>query len=73
MEELHGVLWSLRTTKKTATCKTAFVLAFGSKAVLPVEVTFHTYQLTTFREELNNAALREVLDLLLSIRGDALL
>ena len=49
------------------------MLAYGSEAVLPVEVVLHTYRLTTFQEELNNATLREALDLLPSIRGDALL
>jgi len=48
------------------------VLAYGSEAVLPVEVALHTHRLTTFQEELNNAALPEALDLP-SIRGDALL
>jgi len=49
------------------------MLAYGSEAVLPVEVALHTYQLITFQEELNNAALQEALDLLPSIRADALL
>jgi len=70
--ELHGVLWSLRTTEKTATGETLFMLAYGSEAVLPVEVAFHTHRLITFQEELNNVALQEALDLLPSIRGDAL-
>ena len=50
-----------------------FVLAYGSKAVLPVEVPLHTHRLTTSHEELNNAARREALDLLPSVRRDALL
>ena len=49
------------------------MLAYGSEAILPVEVALHTHQLTTFQEMLNNATLREALDLLPSIRGDALL
>ena len=43
------------------------------KAMLPVKLAFHTHRLTTFQEELNNVALREALDLLPSILGDALL
>ena len=50
-----------------------FMLEYRSEFVLSIKVALHTYQLTTFREELNNAALYEVLDLLPSIRGDALL
>jgi len=49
------------------------MLTYGSEAVLPVGVALHTHHLTTFQEQLNNAALREALDLLPSIRGDALL
>ena len=73
MDELHGVLWYLYTTEKTATGETQFMLAYGSEAVLPIEVALHTHGLTTFQEGLNNAALRKALDLFPSIRGDALL
>ena len=38
----------------------------------PFEVALHTHRLTTFQEDLNNAVLREALDLLPSIRGNAL-
>ena len=72
-DELHGVLWNLRTTEKTATGETPFMLTYGSEAVLPVEVALHTHRLTTFQEAANNAALREALDLLPSIRDDSML
>jgi len=49
------------------------MLAYGSKAVLLVEVALHTHCVTTFQEELNNATLHEALDLLPSVRGDALI
>ena len=58
---------------QTATGEMPFMLAYESEAVLPVEVALHTHHLTTFQEELNNPALREALDLLLVVRGDALL
>ena len=48
------------------------MLAYGSEAVLPIEVALHSYLLKTFQEEFNNAALREALDLFPSIRSDAL-
>ena len=72
-DELHGVVWSLRTTEKTTTAEMPFMLAYGSEAVLPIEVALHTHHLTMFQEELNNATLREALDLLPSVREDALL
>ena len=48
------------------------MMAYGSEVVLPIEVALHTYRLTTFQEELNSALLREALDLLPSVQGDAL-
>jgi len=71
VDELYGVLWNLRATNKTATRETPFMLAYGSEAALPIEVALHTHRLTSFQETLNNVALREALDLLPSIRGDA--
>ena len=50
-----------------ATRETPFMLACGSEAVLPIEVVIHTHRITTFQEELNNATLREALDLTPSI------
>ena len=38
VEYLPEVLWAYRTTQKSATWETPFALAFGSKAVAPVEV-----------------------------------
>ena len=49
------------------------MLAYGSKAVLFVEVALHTHRLAIFEEELNNAALYEALDLLSSICDNAVL
>ena len=43
------------------------MLAHGSEVVLTVEVALHTHRLTTFQKELNNAAVREALDLLPSV------
>jgi len=54
-EELHGVLWALRTTMKAATGETLFMLAYRSEVAPPVEVARHTHRLITFQEELNNA------------------
>ena len=67
VDEPHGVLWLLRTTKKTATGEAPFILSYGSEAAFPVEVALRTHRLTTLQEDLNNAALREVLDLLTSV------
>ena len=36
-DELPGVLWAYRTTTKTSTSETPFSLAYGTKAVIPIE------------------------------------
>ena len=42
-DELHGVLWYLRTTEEIATGEAPFMLAYGSEAILPVELALHTH------------------------------
>jgi len=49
------------------------MLAYGSEVVLLFEVAIHTHRLTSFQEELNDARLREVLDLLPSVHTKAYL
>ena len=43
VDMLPAVLWSNRTTEKEATGETPFRLAFGSEAVIPVEVGLPSY------------------------------
>ena len=38
LDELPGVLWAYRTTVRTLTGETPFKLAYGSEAIIPVEV-----------------------------------
>ena len=38
VDELPGVLWGYRTTKRSATEESPFRLAFGCEAVLPIEL-----------------------------------
>ena len=42
VDELPGVLWAYRTTPRTPTGETPFSLAFGTEAVIPVELAFGT-------------------------------
>ena len=72
-DELPAILWSIRTTEKSATGETPFMLVYGSEAVLPVELAIRTHRTTTFQTAQNNLALREALDLLPLVRGDAYL
>ena len=58
------VLWAYRTTQKAATRETLFALAFGTKAVAPVEVGIKSPRIELASEEHNDEALRLNLELL---------
>ncbi|XP_065009043.1 uncharacterized protein LOC135639177 [Musa acuminata AAA Group] len=70
-DELPSVLWSLRTTPKTATGESPYSLMFGTEAVLPPEVTLATLWKRSYDEELSNEGLRASLDVLEERRADA--
>jgi len=72
-DELPAILWSIRTIEKSATGETPFMLVYGSKVVLPIELAICNHIVTTFQTTQNNQALREALHLLLLVRGDAYL
>ena len=64
VEYLPEVLWAYRTTQKSATRETSFALAFGTKAVAPVEVGIKSPRIELALEEHNDEALRLNLELL---------
>ena len=64
VEYLPEVLWAYRTTRKSATQETPFALAFGTKAVAPVEVGLKSPRIELESVEHNDEALRLNLDLL---------
>jgi hypothetical protein len=51
VDELHSVLWSLRTTPNVATQETPFFLVHGAEVVLPVEIT---HEATQYQQNLRN-------------------
>ncbi|XP_050238164.1 uncharacterized protein LOC126687650 [Mercurialis annua] len=66
VEELYSVLWNYRTTPRESTGETLFALAYGTEAVIPVEIgapTPRTKDSKLYLEE-NEAELRNNLDLL---------
>ncbi|MCI89481.1 gypsy retrotransposon integrase-like protein, partial [Trifolium medium] len=66
------VLWAYRTTPHSTTGETPFRLAYGTEAIIPVEIgepSRRTEQ--PLDEEMNNEALREELDLVEEIRTGA--
>ncbi|GLU06784.1 hypothetical protein SLE2022_237810 [Rubroshorea leprosula] len=70
-DELNNVLWAYRTTSRTATGETPYHLAFGTEAVIPVEIGVPSFQVTHFDEGRNGQLLRENLDLLAEVREEA--
>ncbi|GKV30031.1 hypothetical protein SLEP1_g38898 [Rubroshorea leprosula] len=69
--ELNNVLWAYRTTSRTATGETPYHLAFGTEAVIPIEIGVPSFRVTHFDEGRNGQLLRENLDLLDDVREEA--
>ena len=72
VEYLPEVLWAYRTTCKYATRETPFALAFGTKAVAPVEVGLKSPRVEFANAEHNEESLLLNLDLLEEKREPAL-
>ncbi|GKV11424.1 hypothetical protein SLEP1_g22685 [Rubroshorea leprosula] len=70
-DELNNVLWTYRTTSRTATCETPYHLAFGTEAVIPIEIGVPSFRVTHFDEGRNGQLLRENLDLLDEVKEEA--
>ena len=72
VEYLHEILWAYRNTRKSETQETPFALAFGTKAVSPVEVRLKSPRVEFANAEYNEESLRLNLDLLEEKREQAL-
>ncbi|XP_020409530.1 uncharacterized protein LOC109946397 [Prunus persica] len=70
-EKLPEALWAIRTSYRTSTGETPFSLAFGSEAVVPVEIGEPSYRTETFALKPNEEALSLSLDLLEEHRAHA--
>ena len=64
VEYLPEVLWAYKTTPKSATQETPFALAFGTKAVAPIEVGLKSPRVEFKNTEHHEETLRLNLDLL---------
>ena len=71
LNELPSVLWAYRTTVRTSTGETPFKLAYGSEAVIPVEVHMANHKVMGYRDEENKEQFRLNLDLIDEVRMDA--
>ena len=74
-DELDGVLWSHRTTLRSATGQTPFSLAYGVEAMAPAEVNVTSLRRAKMphNEELNREMLCDALDAIEERRDHALL
>ncbi len=68
VDELVRVLWAYRTSHKTATGETSFVLAFRHEAVVTSEIGTTIHQTDHFDENENNEQICLNLDLLIEKR-----
>ncbi|GJV24566.1 reverse transcriptase domain-containing protein [Tanacetum coccineum] len=64
VDELPQVLWAHRTTPKSSNRETPFSLVYGSKAVIPIEISMETKQVQDFDSKENEKRRREDLDVL---------
>uniref|UniRef100_A0A2N9G9E6 Uncharacterized protein n=1 Tax=Fagus sylvatica TaxID=28930 RepID=A0A2N9G9E6_FAGSY len=70
-EELPNILWAYRTTARTPTGETPFRLAYGTEAVIPVEIRLTTWRTSHHDEDSNDSQLRINLDLLDEVQDQA--
>ena len=70
-EELNSILWALRTTPRTSTKEMHFALAFGTEAVVPIELQVPTHRVQFNDDNVNSDKLRSNLDALEEIREEA--
>ena len=70
-DELPSVLWAYRTTVRTPTGETPFKLAYGSEAVIPVEVHMASHRVKEYQAEENAVQFHLNLDLIDEVRMDA--
>ena len=69
-DELPGVLWAYRMTVRTLIGKTPFKLAYGSEAVIPVEVHMDNHRVAMYQDKDNEEQLHLNLDLIDEVRTD---
>ncbi|XP_034203566.1 uncharacterized protein LOC117618046 [Prunus dulcis] len=70
-EKIPEALWAIRTSYRTSTGETPFSLAFGSEAVVPVEIGEPSYRTEAFAPKQNEEAMSLSLDLLEEHRAQA--
>uniref|UniRef100_A0A2N9FCI3 Uncharacterized protein n=1 Tax=Fagus sylvatica TaxID=28930 RepID=A0A2N9FCI3_FAGSY len=73
VEELPNVQWTFRTTPRRSTGETPFSLAYGSEAVIPLEIGLPTLRMSEWDPTRNDLAQSQALDLLEERREQAMI
>ena len=68
-DELPSVLWAHRTMVRTPTGETPFRLAYGSEAIIPIEVGITSYRVDNHNEGKNDEAMCLQLDLVDEVKA----
>ena len=71
IEELPSTLWDIRTTVHSGARDTSFNLAYGSDAIITIEVEINSLQVAHFDSQKNETSIRANLDLLNDVKEDA--
>ena len=69
-DELLGILWAYKMSMRTPTRENPFKLAYGSKAVIAVEVHMANHRIMKYQDEDNEEQLCLNLDLIYEVRMD---
>ena len=72
VKELPHVLWTYRTTPRRSTGETLFSMAYGTEAVIPLEIGFPTSRTNSFNPRDNDEQLAKSLDLIKEKRENAM-
>ena len=71
VDELPTAIWACRTTHKSATDHTPFTLAYGTEAVIPMELEVPSHRVTYYDPKTNQNLLLESLDFVDEKREEA--
>ena len=70
-DELPRVLWAYKTTMRTLIGETPFKMAFGTKAIIPMEIGMSSIKRAWYDKKSNDEGLKLALDCLPEVRDDA--
>ncbi|XP_074351478.1 uncharacterized protein LOC141690590 [Apium graveolens] len=70
-EELSNVLWAYRTSPRTSTSEMPFKMAYGTEAMLPIEVGSPSHRAINFDEVANEEGLSTNLELIEEVQDQA--